>query len=349
MQPISSYAPRLATRAGRRARTHGTRQHQHHSLTLAREHRAACAPPQGHARLQSYMAQMLRGCPQSAVAVPALPRAGDSLGGDGAVAVARAPAAAADGAKLLTNRRGLVKLNTRLKNALAGEKRARGMYELFVRQGIAQNAVVEATAGQKRFVGKPLLCCAVRGELGNVHTHPARTTQSPRQVPRRGARVLRHLCRNRVVRGDHPRLGAAIRHQPFAALPPLPGAGHRWWRPAAPCAPLHAHPVLRGLHLLRDVPHAPLRLLRAASAGAPPVPPLFQITLNSRSAPLPPGPLRRLLSPLQRHVCLPPRPTAMLQLPQASPREGPRRSVPAAPAGTHDLLLSDDFWRDGPR
>ena len=33
----------------------------------------------------------------------------------------------------------------------------------------------------------------------------------------------------------------------------------------------------------------------------------------------------------------------MLQLPQASPREGPRRSVPAAPAGTHDLLLSDDF------
>ena len=293
------------------------------------------------------MAQMLRGCPQSAVAVPALPRAGDSSGGDGAVA--RAPAAAADGAKLLTNRRGLVKLNTRLKNALAGEKRARGMYELFVRQGIAQNAVVEATAGQKRFVGKPLLCCAVRGELGNVHTHPARATQSPRQVPRRGARVLRHLCRNRVVRGDHPRLGAAIRHQPFAALPPLPGAGHRWWRPAAPCAPLHAHPVLRGLHLLRDVPHAPLRLLRAASAGAPPVPPLFQITLNSRSAPLPPGPLRRLLSPLQRHVCLPPRPTAMLQLPQASPREGPRRSVPAAPAGTHDLLLSDDFWRDGPR
>ena len=291
---------------------------------------------------------MLRGCPQSAVAVPALPRAGDSSGGDGAVAVARAPAAAADGAKLLTNRRGLVKLNTRLKNALAGEKRARGMYELFVRQGTRRTQWLrrrraEALCGQTAAVLR-----RERRTRERAHAPSARNSIPAAGTASRRSCASSPLSQSCGARGPSSSRG---RHSTptFRRSPTSSGC----WAPVvaarcalrssscpsctARCAPTlrcsacasatstrcTRRRVWRALPRIDSIPHAP-----------------------PRSSP---GSLRRLLSPLQRHVCLPPRPTAMLQLPQASPREGPRRSVPAAPAGTHDLLLSDDFWRDGPR
>lgn len=84
---------------------------------------------QSHTRLEGYVRQMVRSLPD-----PPSP----SASRDGRMDAEEGGAAGRDAGKeslvVPTHRRALVKLNLRLKNAIASERRTRNLYEIYIRQ-----------------------------------------------------------------------------------------------------------------------------------------------------------------------------------------------------------------------
>ena len=177
------------------------------TLEIVRSTEVQLRPEKSGSPLHEHMAKIIRRCPRSTrtgasardAATPMRPICEPSPASPSAPtldsierAATDAPAAPAahggiggssdsGGGKLLpTTRKGLVALHLRLKRAVHNEKRARSMYELFVRQALRQMARFEPAAGggaasSATVVGgrwhgalKPLLCralsvvCAVR-------------------------------------------------------------------------------------------------------------------------------------------------------------------------------------------
>jgi len=110
---------------------------------------AAGSSSQNFARLQANLSIILRQCPPpaSSAAIPPIAEGGHSPPTGGRRGVPAAPPAAsppaAGRAEMPVTHKSLVALHLRLKRALSNDKRARSMYEHYVRQGIEQIRVVE--------------------------------------------------------------------------------------------------------------------------------------------------------------------------------------------------------------